>query len=164
MQNLKVKNIIIGYQYEETENFKSFINIAKKKNINIILVQSGDTIKIDSNTYFEILFPIKNNMISENSINNNSIVAKLVYKEISILFTGDIEEKAEKELLKYYNNFLNCDILKVAHHGSNSSTTEDFLEKVSPKIALIGVGENNLYKHPNNEVISRLQSMRDRNF
>ena len=77
-----------------------------------------------------------------------------------MLFTGDIEEITEKELIKLYkNNELDVDILKVAHHGSKTSSTQEFLDMVSPKIALIGVGENNSFGHPNQEVLERLNCL-----
>ena len=98
--------------------------------------------------------------ITDNAINNNAIVAKLIYGNFSMLFTGDIEELAEKEILKKYNKeILNSAVLKVAHHGSKSSSTQKFLEMVNPKIALIGVGKNNNFGHPNDEVLERLTSL-----
>lgn len=103
--------------------------------------------------------------IAENILNNNSIVAKLNYKNNSILFTGDIEKIAEKEILKEYEktNILKSDILKVGHHGSKTSSIEEFLKAVNPKIALIGVGENNTFGHPNDGVIERLKGLRNTN-
>ena len=74
-------------------------------------------------------------MISENAINNNSLVCKLVYKNFSILFTGDIEKIAENEILDMYSNrlyLLKSNILKVAHHGSKTSSIKEFVESVSP--------------------------------
>ena len=81
-------------------------------------------------------------IIKENILNNNSIVLKINYKNnFSMIFTGDIEKIAEKEIINEYknSNLLKSDILKVGHHGSKTSTTQEFLEKISPKIALIGV-------------------------
>lgn len=85
----------------------------------------------------------------------------MVYQDISVLFTGDIEEIAEKTILEEYKNtnILKSTILKVAHHGSKSSSTEEFLNAVKPKIVLIGVGENNTFGHPNNGVLERLERM-----
>ena len=78
-----------------------------------------------------------------------------------MLFTGDIEEIAEKQILEEYNNsnILRANVLKVAHHGSKTSSTQSFLEKVRPQIALIGVGKNNTFGHPNFEVLQRLQDI-----
>ena len=104
--------------------------------------------------------------MSENVLNNNSIVCKLHYKNFSILFTGDIEEIAEKEILKEYkNNFnlLKATVMKVPHHGSKTSSTQEFLEAVNSSFALIGVGKNNTFGHPNDEVIGRLKSLRYKN-
>ena len=96
-------------------------------------------------------------------MNNNSIVCKLNYKNFSMLFTGDIEEIAEKQILQEYKNnvqLLKSTILKVAHHGSKTSSTQEFVEMVTPKIALIGVGKNNKFGHPNDGVIKRLENLR----
>lgn len=84
------------------------------------------------------------------------------YKNFSMLFTGDIEEVAEKQILEEYknSNILNSNILKVGHHGSKTSTIQSFLEAVNPKVALIGVGENNKFGHPNDVVIKRLIDFR----
>lgn len=159
LENLKVENIIIGKQDAEYKNCMNFLKFAKEKNVEVLSMQAGDLIKIDKETEFQILWPDSSQMISDNGINNNSIMAKLVYGDFSMLFTGDIEELAEKEILQMYENtdVLNCDILKVAHHGSKSSSIQEMLEKISPQVAVIGVGENNKYGHPNSDVISRLE-------
>lgn len=117
---------------------------------------------IDKSTYIDILWPQKD-LIQENILNNNSIVCKLVYRKFSILFTGDIEEIAEKKMIGLYNSsVLKSTVLKVAHHGSKSSSVEDFVYKVSPKVALIGVGKNNKFGHPNKEVVQRLKRLWDK--
>lgn len=158
MQKIKVKNVIIGKQYEFCENYEKFINIVKENKINVKVVELGKRVNIEKNIYIDILWPSSKNMISDNAINNNSLVCKLVYKNFSILFTGDIEEIAEEKILEEVNNkLLRTDILKIAHHGSKTSSTEKFLEAVNPKIALIGVGENNKFGHPNDGVIERLK-------
>lgn len=160
IENLKIKNIIFGYQYEETEYLLEFLKLADSKNINIIIVSNNDIVKIDEFIYFEIFSPFKDDMITENAINNNSVVAKLNFSKnnfsTSILFTGDIEAIAEEKLVLEYGNKLKSDILKVAHHGSITSTTDEFLENVNPKIALIGVGKNNSYGHPSQITIQNL--------
>ena len=76
---------------------------------------------------------------------------------ILYLFTGDIEQIAEKAILEKYGDTLKSTILKVAHHGSKSSSTEKFINAVKPKIALIGVGGNNNFGHPNAEVLERIE-------
>ena len=158
MEKLNVKNAIINKQGEMSDNYKYFIKLAKSKGINVIVVKAGDCLRIDKHTTIDFLWP-NDNLISSNILNNNSIVCKLKYKNTSILFTGDIEKIAEEELVKKYNNNeLNANILKVAHHGSKTSSTVDFVDLVKPKIALIGVGANNKFGHPNGDVLERLKS------
>ena len=118
LEELNVKTVIISRQGEISENYKKFLEIVKQKNINVLVVKAGDRIKIDEEVYFDILFPAEE-QIQENILNNNSIVAKLGYKRFSMLFTGDIEQIAEKEILKKYrdySNILNSTVLKVGHH------------------------------------------------
>lgn len=119
MEELKVKNAVISKQAENSSNFEEFLEIANRKKINIITVNKGDKLNIEDNIYFQILWPDKSNFMTENKLNNNSVVCKLHFKDFSCLFTGDIEEIAEEKILeKYKNNLevLNSDILKVAHH------------------------------------------------
>ena len=153
LENIKVKNVIISKQSESSENFKQIMKIIRKKRINLIVVQKGTKIKIDNFTTVDILSP-QSESIADN-MNDNSIVAKFEAYNFSILFTGDASEKIEKELIKEKIN-LKSDILKVSHHGSKTGTSEEFLKSVKPKIALIGVGENNKFGHPTKDVIKRL--------
>ena len=88
--------------------------------------------------------------------NSMSPIVKVSYLDKSFLFTGDIQEDAEKDMLNYYGKKLNADVLKVAHHGSKTSTSNDFVEAVNPQYAIISVGENT-YGHPHFETVSMLQ-------
>lgn len=142
MEKLKVKNIIIGKQYEKSDNYEEFKKIAENKKIKVKVVKAGDKIEIEKDLDIFVLWPNDKELIEENPLNNNSLVCKLIYKNFSMLFTGDIEEIAEKEILRKYNNnlsLLKSTVLKVAHHGSKTSSCIDFLNAVKPKIALIGV-------------------------
>ena len=166
MKELSVGKIIISKQGEESENFQKFKEIIKNKKIKVQVVNKGDRLQIERNFYFDILWPNNSKLMSENVLNNNSIVCKLHYKNFLMLFTGDIEEIAEKEILKEYkNNFnqLKSTVIKVPHHGSKTSSTQEFLEAVNSSFALIGVGKNNTFGHPNDEVIKRLKSLRYKN-
>lgn len=161
IKELKVENIIIGKQFEEVENLQKFLEIVKERRIKVITVEAGDKINIEKNLYFQVLWPNSSNIVSENLINNNALVCKLNFKNFTMLFTGDIEEKAESQILKLYSknqNLLKSTVLKITHHGSKSSSTEEFLKVVDPKFALIGVGKNNLFGHPNDEIIERLKN------
>ena len=152
LKNMKIKNLIISIQPENSEFYEEITNICRQKNTNIMYVKKGNKFKI-ANLDIEILHP-NNNFIAENTLNNNALVCKINYYNFKMLFTGDIEKIAENQLL---DEELLADLLKVGHHGSKTSTTQEFLNKVNPQIALIGVGENNKFGHPNDDVIKRLQ-------
>ena len=127
------------------------------------MVEAGDVINIEKDIKLKVLWPDSKNKINENVLNNNSLVCKLEYKNFSIMLTGDIEEIAENAILtKYKNNakILKANILKVAHHGSKSSSTEDFIKAVMPEIALIGVGKDNSFGHPSDGTIERLNKIK----
>lgn len=161
LQTLDVRHLIIGKQFENSDNYEEFLRVAREENVEVTVVEAGQRIGIEPTLYLEVLFPDSQNVIKDNVLNNNSLVFKLVYKDFSMLFTGDIEELAEKEIIKKYSDtdILNCDVLKVAHHGSKSSSIQEILEKIIPQIAVIGVGSDNKYGHPNKDVLSRLQKI-----
>ncbi len=122
---------------------------------------TGNRIQIEKNLYIDILWPT-NKQITTNILNNNAIVSNLHYQNFSMLFTGDIEEIAEKEILDTYSKkqkLLKTDILKVGHHGSKTSSTTEFLNIVNPKVAIIGVGKNNKFGHPNDVILKRLNNL-----
>lgn len=163
MEELNVKQVIISKQGEKSDNFQKFKEIAYKKKIKVLTVEKGDRLQIEKDLYLDFLWPNNKKMINTNRLNNNSIVCKLCYKKFSIIFTGDIEEIAEKQVLQEYRNnlqVLNSIILKVAHHGSKTSSIQDFIKEVEPEIALIGVGENNKFGHPSIDTINKLNKLR----
>lgn len=161
LEELKVKKVYISKQIEKSKKYNEFLNITNQKNIKVHEVIAGNRIHIEKNLYFDVLWP-RNKQISENVLDNNSIVCNLHYKNFSMLFTGDIEEIAENEILNYYSSnskLLRADILKVGHHGSKTSSTEKFLNIINPKVAVIGVGKNNKFGHPNKDVLKRLEAL-----
>lgn len=163
VEKLNVKNLVISKQTEKSEECSQMLEAARGNNVRIIIVEAGQTLKIEKNISFNILWPDSENLISENALNNNSIVAKFTYGKFQMLFTGDIEQIAEEKIVEKYGDKLKSTILKIAHHGSNTSSDETFLNAVKPKIVLIGVGKNNKYGHPNQEVLNRLENLRSKN-
>ena len=161
LQELRVGRVYISKQAENSENYEKFLKIISEKNIKVYEVMAGNKIYIEKNLYLDILWPTEN-LISTNALNNNAMVFNLHYKKFSMLFTGDIEEASEKEILKLYSknkDLLKANILKVAHHGSKTSSTSEFINVVNPKIAVIGVGKNNKFGHPNENVLERLKQL-----
>lgn len=140
IENFNVKNIVISYYDNVSFNFN-----------NIIRVKAGYKIKT-KDVIIEFLSPNKN----YNSKNNNSLVFILSYNNNNILYTGDIYKEVEVDLISNLCN-IKIDILKVAHHGSKTSSSSAFISAISPKIAVISVGIDNKYDMPSNEVIANLK-------
>ena len=106
MEQLKVKNVIIGKQFEASENYKKFLKIIKEKKINTKIVQTGDRINIENNIYFDVIWPMSETEITENSINNNALTCKLNFNSFSMLFTGDIEKETENIIVSKFISVL----------------------------------------------------------
>ncbi|MCI8277340.1 MAG: hypothetical protein HFJ46_05415 [Clostridia bacterium] len=136
---MKVKNVVIGIQYENSSQYEKVINIIKEKEIKLIIAKKGDILKLEENVKINIMWPDAKNKIDENVLNNNSLVFKLESYDFSIIFTGDIEEKAERKLIVKENPILKSDIIKLAHHGSKTSSIKEFISAVNPKIAIASV-------------------------
>lgn len=148
IQKLKLKNLVIGKQETDNELYSKVVELANKYNVNIIEVKQGDELIIDG-----VIFDVISAKENDKNVNNMSLILRMTYGEVSMLFTGD----AEKELEENIN--VKTNILKVSHHGSKTSSTEEFLKKNMPQVALISVGENNSYGHPNEEVLERLKKI-----
>lgn len=165
IDKIKVKNIVVSRQASQSVEYDKIIKMCKEKKIKIIDAKRGEKIVIDKYAYFDILHP--GDILlddGKSGLNANAIVAKLNYKMdnklFTVLFTGDIEYDAEQELVKEYGNKLKSDILKVAHHGSKTSSSQKFINLVKPEIALIGVGKDNTFGHPNESVLERLRDLK----
>ncbi len=119
------------------------------------LARRGMKINLDKNIYLLILFPDRD--VSKVDSNDGSIVAKLVYGNNSFLLTGDSPQKIEQYLVSLDSKEIDADVLKVGHHGSKNSTSENFLGYVSPDYAVISAGKGNNYGHPHQEVLDLLK-------
>ena len=135
----------------DTKAFRAMINFAKQQSASIVVPQPGDSFSVGS-ALVEILAPLHD---YENT-NDTSIVAKITYGDTSFLFTGDIEWEAEHDLVDS-GVALSADVLKVPHHGSDTSSSYVFLRAVMPSYAIISVGEDNAYGHPAEDTLSRLR-------
>lgn len=127
----------------------------KKRGINREYSEAGKTYSLDENTTLEIIAPLYDNY---EELNNFSVVARLTHGANTFLFTGDAESLAELDILDNGID-VSADVLKVAHHGSAGANSRVYLEKVRPKIAVIGVGSDNSYGHPHKEVLKRLANV-----
>jgi len=136
-----------------TKTFEQMVESLKSKNLKINVIKKGtDSINLGENTKVTIFSPTKDYY---EDLNNYSPVIKIEYGKTSFLFTGDAQKEVEKEILAN-NEDISADILKVGHHGSSTSTTKDFLNKVNPSIGVISLGKDNTYNHPNDGTVNRL--------
>ncbi len=140
----------------------SLLSRLQKNRIPFRFVEAGCKIRVDDFTRIYIYSPfspdLKPASTSGSSINNTSLVFLLKMKKNGIVFTGDAERVIENKLTGWAD-MLKADVLKVAHHGSSSSSSEAFLNLVSPQFALISVGRNNKYGHPSPSTINRLRGL-----
>ena len=155
LKRYKVENILWTGIVRDTAEYKEWLKLINEGKAKIFLAKAGQKIST-RNILLELLFPFENLEGKKfKDSNNASIVGKLVFGDISFLFTGDIYKEVEKELIGGGVDF-DSDILKISHHGSRTSTSEEFLKEVSPEIAIISVGKNNSYNHPHQEVLEVL--------
>ncbi|QQY80450.1 competence protein ComEC [Keratinibaculum paraultunense] len=155
MDNMKIEKIYIGHEKLDNDLYEEINNKAKEKNIPIILLKRGHKLKLDDNTDMIVLGPHEQLLKTSETSNENdlSLILMLNYYDKNILFTGDIEDKGERTLIN--NATPKAYFLKVPHHGSKTSSSMEFLDKVSPEAAFISVGRNNMFGHPHEEVIKR---------
>lgn len=136
----------------DSKAFKNFVTYLGKQNIYITVPSTGDKFSLGSASV-QVLGPIT---IEEDDPNNSSIILRIVYGDTSFLFSGDAEREEEQAVLDS-GCALKSTVLKVGHHGGNTSTTYPFLREVMPEYAVISVGKNNSYGHPAEDTLSRLR-------
>ncbi len=144
-------------QTPSNSTYTDFLNAIKKSEIKTIASNPDDVYNLGSSVV-EIFGPVTNDA---EDINNMSIVMKVTYGTTSFLFTGDAEKEEELEILDTDVD-LDCNVLKAGHHGSKTSSSKEFLEKVTPEICIIQVGENNDYGHPHSAALKRIKKYTER--
>jgi len=155
LERYKVENVVENFLDEhDSAAYRKWNEL--KKEATVIQAKYGQRIELGNGAYLEIIYPI-NSESEQTKTNNNSIISRLTYGENQVLFTGDTEAKIEKELAARKID-IDADFLKVPHHGSKTSTTEELLEAVTPEAAFMQVGVDNRYGHPHPTVLERLES------
>ncbi len=154
-QNYKIDRVLLTGAEKDTQIYKEWKDVLSYNKTETLEVSKGTEVKFDG-VNMEIIHPQTKVKASVGDANNSSIVARLDWGDSSFLFTGDIESGAEKEILESGVN-VDVDVLKIAHHGSKHSSSDAFLNAVSPKEAVISVSANNSYGHPTEEVLDALQ-------
>jgi competence protein ComEC len=159
------KRFKVGYVLDtevisDTGIYREYLSQREKIDAKKLSSEAGQVIVLDkkSGVYVEVLFPGEN-IENIKDKNDTSIVLRVVYGESEVLLTGDASKKVEKFLVSKYGEGLESNILKLGHHGSKTSTSESFLETVSPEIAIVSAGEGNRYGHPHGGVIERVKHL-----
>lgn len=145
------KLVFADFDYEQSKLYDRIIEKAAQNETELVFVSAGDIIKF-GDISFECIYPYED---STGDDNDGSMVLKFTYGNFSVLFTGDLG-KEQEEILLENDADLSADVLKVAHHGSKYSTSEEFVSAVGFSEAIISVGENNTYGHPHEEVLKVL--------
>ena len=151
IRNFEIGKIYMPDKIHTSKTFENLLLAIEEKGLEIDIAEAG--VKMDLDEALNLTFVSPNGDFAD--LNNTSAVLRLIYKDTSFLFTGDMEAKAEKLI----DANIDVDVLKVGHHGSDTSSSKEFLDKASPQIAVISVGKDNKYNHPSSEVIKRLNNI-----
>lgn len=160
IKNYKIKNIMYTGIVYDSSAYLELLEEIEKKNISLLVPQKNQSIKLGKNCDLNIIFPWENFYNKEiDNLNNSSIISQLNCKNSRFLFMGDAEEEVENKLLEE-NMDIKSDILKIGHHGSITSSQQEFLEKIAPQMAIIMVGKNNKFNHPSLRILKRLEKLK----
>lgn len=155
VQKMRVGHLIVSGYDDPGESFQDLLSMARKKGIPIFRSQAVTEWNPEPNVTLRFLHPGQVHRGTRSDTNANSVVFELTYGNRTFLFTGDIEGEVESDLFPYLQP---VDVLKVPHHGSHYSSTEELLNRLRPHYAVISAGKRNRYHHPHKEVLERLQS------
>lgn len=159
MERYQIGKFIYNGTQSANQNYGHLLNLAKDKQIITEINQGVSTIKLEENCYLKIIYPLENISGQKlKKINDGSIVTKLDCLGHSFLFMGDLEKKGESELL-LTDIDLKAEVIKLGHHGSDTSSSIGFLENVDPKLAIISVGAGNSYNLPSTSTLKSLQDI-----
>ena len=162
LKNYEVDTLVINEFKAKSKIYNRILQYSRQNSIYIKYVDEGDIIIPDKQTRMYVLHPDTTfetgSPHSGQSVNNSSLVLKLLHGKNSFLFNGDAEIEIEKALLNY-GGFLDCDVLKVGHHGSKTSSSKEFLSLAKPEMAIISVGKRNKFKHPAPVTIRKFRNL-----
>lgn len=158
LNNIEVKKIISDGKAEENSLTRAMDKLIIENKIPIEKLYSGDFIEGYGNLRLFFLNPIQNDSLHTNE-HSKSIVVKLIYGKTEVVFTGDLSIEGETFIANNYGSFLKSDILKVSHHGSKNASSIPFLMKCKPEYAVISCGKDNVFGHPSNLVLAKLDTL-----
>ncbi len=154
VKEFDVENVIMTDTDEDIDMYTNLLSFIEDRDINLIEAVSGESFYVGE-CKSTVIAPNKD-YEEYDEVNSTSVVLKCEFGECSVILTGDAETDSEAEMIAEYGDFLDCDILKLGHHGSNTSSSYQFLEITSPEYAIACCGKDNTYGHPAAEVVYRL--------
>ena len=158
LQRYKVDQVIETGVNHDSARYQKWKDLVGEKNINDKIADKNEMLNWGQQTHFEILYPMSSfAQVDVENLNDTSIVGRLDFGEISVLFTGDAEEQENHRMVEA-GEYLASQILKVSHHGSKNGTTSELLDAVRPEIGIISVGKDNRYGHPAKSILDLLDS------
>lgn len=160
LKRYEVKMVLETGVEHSIPEYQEWREALKSKNAEVVTARFGQRVNIGPGAFLDILSPRKHYAgRTVKNLHEVNIVSRLVYGETSILLMGDAERSLEYRLLLEEPYLVDSDILKVGHHGSKTSSSDDFLKAVSPEVTIIQVGRKNRYGHPAQEVLDRLAAV-----
>lgn len=157
LKRYSIQNVLEPGTVTDTEIYKIFKDAVREEGIEPAIARRGMVIDLGGGVSLQILFPDRD--VSGLSTNDGSVVAKLVYGDTSFMLSGDTTKNIEEYLTLLDGKNLDVDVLKLAHHGSKTSSSDVFLGATTPKYAIVSAGKENRYGHPHQEVIDRLNAL-----
>ena len=154
-KNVNVKEIYDNGDATTSKTYQTYLKNIKQKNIAYHQLKAGDTVDFGDGVSFKVFSPTEKMIKNDDDLNNNSIVGQLRYKDFTMLFTGDSERDAEQNMVKSYGDELQSDVLKSPHHGSRTSSSDDYLKTVKAKDVIISLAADNEYGHPHKQTLDR---------
>jgi len=151
-ENLEVKQLITTDEFQDRKIWDNISSSIETEQCSVFTISDTTQIHFDDIT-FKIIHPDRS--YKDANINNLSIVARLDHKYLSVLFTGDLEHEGEEHLIRNYPEFLNCDVLKIGHHGSKTASSPEFVKAVDPQYAIISTAEENRFDFPHEITLER---------
>lgn len=156
MDNMKIEKIYISYTDDDNELYRDIKVKAIERGVSLRILKKGDLLKLSNDTHLLVISPDRDLLdMVKGKDNDLSLVLLLMHLDNKVLFTGDIERRGEMNVVETLHT--NIDLLKVPHHGSNTSSSVELLQKLKPKAAVVSAGRNNMFGHPHGEVVKRYE-------
>ncbi len=167
LRTYQIERVVFWQVPYKSADYREFVDLVGRKKVPVLEVVAGDTLALDQQTQAEVWYPLSNEELKVlgtsidpydgENVNDSSIVFQLVCGDFETLLTGDAPDTVQKLLLRQ-GVVEESDVLKIAHHGSRNGLDREFLKEVSPKLAIISVGEANRHGHPHQETLEKLKN------